>query len=214
MTRNPGLNRQASAVLWVRFRSLRRHLRLHFRSRSGFLLISEEASGLILFRGRGLRLLRSGVLRRVRVLGLVLLLKEVRLGLVLVLLLGLRGSVRRFRLGRVLGLLVILRVGRGSLVRLGLRLLSGRISLVLQGRLRKVDRYSLLVGRCLSLGVRLSRLRREILEAYRRTRMCLDLRLARLKHGARRNHGRQKPKLVIRVLLVGRWIGILRWIRY
>jgi len=110
-----------------------------------------------------LRLLRSGVLRRVRVLGLVLLLKEVRLGLVLVPLLGLRGSVRRFRLGRVLGLLVILRVGRGSLVRLGLRRLSGRISLVLQGRLRKVDRYSLLVGRCLSRGVRLSRLRREIL---------------------------------------------------
>ena len=198
----------------VRFRSLRRHLRLHFQSRNGFLPISEEASGQILFRSRGLLRPRSGLLRRVRVSGLDLFLKEARLGPVLFPLPDLGDSVHRFRLGRVLVRSAILRVDRGSLVQLGLLRLSGRISLVPRFRPFSRDRLSLLVGLCLSLGVRLSQVRREILEGYRRTRMSSDLRLALLKQELRRNHGRQKPKLVIRVLLVERWIGILRWIRY
>ena len=140
----------------VRFRSLLRHLRLHFQSRSGFLLTSEEANGLILFRNRGLRRLRSGLFHRVRVLGLDLLLKEARLDPVLFLLPDLGDSVPRFRLGRVLVRSVILRVGRGSLVRLVLLRLFGRISLVPRFRLFSRDRLSLLVGLCLSLGVRLS----------------------------------------------------------
>ncbi len=214
MTRNPGLNRQASAVLWVRFRSLRRHLRLHFRSRNGFLPISEEVSGQILFRSRGLLPLRNGLLRQVRVSGLDHFLKEARLDPVLFLLPDLGDNVHRFRLGRVLVRSAILRVDRDSLVQLGLLRLSGRISLVPRFRPFSRDRLSLLVGLCLSLGVRLSQVRREILEGYRRTRMSSDLRLALLKQELRRNHGRQKPKLVIRVLLVERWIGILRWIRY
>ena len=198
----------------VRFRSLRRHLRLHFQSRNGFLPISEEASGQILFRSRGLLPLRSGLLRRVRVSGLDLLFKEALLGPVLLPLPDLRDSVHRFRLGRVLVRSAILRVDRDSLARLGSLHLFGRISLVPQFRLFSRDRLSLLVARCLCLGVRLSQLRRVILEGYRRTRISLDLRLALLKQELRRNHGRQKPKLVIRVLLVERWIGILRWIRY
>jgi len=214
LTRSPGLNRQGSAVLWVRFRSLRRHLRLHFRSRNGFLPTSEEASGLILFRSRGLLPLRSGLLRRVRVWGLDLLLKGARLGPVLLPLLDLRDSVHRFRLGRVLVRSAILRVGRDSLVRLVLLRLFGQISLVLLGRLRKVDRYSLLLARCLSLGVRLSQLRREILEGYRRTRTSSGLRLALLKRGLRRSRGRQTARLASRFLLVGRWTGIRRWIPY
>jgi len=148
------------------------------------------------------------------VLGLVLLLKEALLGLVLVLLRDLLGSGLRFRLGRVLGRWVILRVDRGSLVRLGLRRLSDRISLVLLVRLFSLGRGSLLVGLCLSLGVRLGRLRREPLEEFRRTRMSLGLRLARLKRGVRRSRRRQRTRLVSRVLLVERWTGILRLIRY
>jgi len=149
------------------------------------------------------------------VLGLVLLLKEARLDLVLVLLLDLLGSVRRFRLGRVLGRLVILRVGKGSLVRLGLRRLSGRISLVLLVRLFSLGRGSLLVGLCLSLGVRLGLLRRELLGGFRRTRMFLGLRrLDHLKQDLRKVRARQRAKLVRRVLRVGRWTGILRLIRY
>jgi len=146
--------------------------------------------------------------------GLDLFLKEARLGPVLFPLPDLGDSVHRFRLGRVLVRSAILRVDRDSLVQLGLLHLSGRISLVPRFRPFSRDRLSLLVGLCLSLGVRPSRLRREILEGYRRTRMSSDLRLALLKQELRRNHGRQKPKLVIRVLLVERWIGILRWIRY
>jgi len=146
--------------------------------------------------------------------GLDLFLKEARLGPVLFPLPDLGDSVHRFRLGRVLVRSAILRVDRDSLVQLGLLRLSGRISLVPRFRPFSRDRLSLLVGLCLSLGVRPSRLRREILERYRRTRMSSDLRLALLKQELRRNHGRQKPKLVIRVLLVERWIGILRWIRY
>ena len=215
LTRARGLSLRVSAVLLVRFRSLLRHLRLHFRSRSGFLLTSEEANGLILFRSRGLRRLRSGFLPWVKVLGLVFfLLKEALLGPALLPLPDLRDSVHRFRLGRVLDRLVILRVGRDSLVRLGSLRLSGRISLVLLGLLLKLDPYSLLVGLCRSLGVRLSQLRKEILELYRRTRMSSDLRLAHLKQELRRNRGRQTARLAIRLLLVGRWIGIQRWIRY
>jgi hypothetical protein len=146
-------------------------------------------------------------------LGLVLLLKEVLLGLVLVPLRDLLGSGPRFRLGRVLGRLVILRVDRGSLVRLGLRRLSGRISLVLLVHLFSLGRGSLLVGRCLSLGVRLGPLRRETV-VVRKTRMSLGLRLARLKRGVRRRRRRQRTRLVSRVLLVERWTGILRLIRY
>jgi hypothetical protein len=178
------------------------------------LLNSGVASGLILFLSRGLRLRRSGVLRRVRVLGLVLLLKEVLLGLVRVLLLDLLGSGLRFRLGRVLGRWVILRVDPGSLVRLGLRRLSGRISLVLLVRLFSLGRGSLLVGRCLSLGVRLGRLRRELLEGFRRTRIFLGLRLAHLKREPQKVRARQRTKPARRGLLVGRWTGILRLIRY
>ena len=215
LTRARGLSLRVSAVLLVRFRSLLRHLRLHFQSRSGFLLTSEEANGLILFRNRGLRRLRSGLLPWVKVLGLVLfLLKEALLGPALLPLPDLRDSVHRFHLGRVLDLLVILRVGRDSLVRLGSLRLSGRISLVLQGHLRKVDRCSLLVGLCLSLGVRLSQVRREILEGYRRTGMSSDLRLALLKQELQRSRGRQTARLASRLLLVGRWIGIQRLIRY
>ena len=99
----------------VRFRSLRRHLRLRFRSRNGFLPISEEASGQILFRSRGLLRPRSGLLRRARVSGLDLFLKEARLGPVLFPLPDLGDSVHRFRLGRVLVRSAILRVGRDSL---------------------------------------------------------------------------------------------------
>ena len=214
LTRSPGLNRQGSAVLWVRFRSLRRHLRLHFRSRNGFLPTSEEASGLILFRSRGLLPLRNGLLRQVRVSGLDHFLKEARLDPVLFLLPDLGNNVHRFRLGRVLVRSAILRVGRDSLVRLVLLRLFGQISLVLLGRLRKVDRYSLLLARCLSLGVRLSQLRREILEGYRRTRTSSGLRLALLKRGLRRSRGRQTARLASRFLLVGRWTGIRRWIPY
>jgi hypothetical protein len=61
-------------------------------------------NGLILFLSRGLRLRRNGVRRQVKVLGLVLLLKEARLDLARVLVPDLRGSVHRFRLGRVLDL--------------------------------------------------------------------------------------------------------------
>jgi len=197
----------------VRFRSLRRLLRLRFRFRSGFLLNSGVASGLIRFRSRGLRLRRSGVLRRVRVLGLVLL-KEARLGLVLVLLRDLLGSGLRFRLGRVLGRWVILRVDRGSLVRLGWRRLSDRISLVLLVRLFSLGRGSLLVGLRLSLGVRLGRLRREPLEGFRRTRISLDLRLDHRKREPQKARARQRTKLARRALLVGRWTGILRLIRF
>jgi len=192
----------------VRFQSLRRLLRLHFRFRSGFLLNSEVASGLILFLSRGLRLRRSGVLLQVRVLGLVLLLKEALLGLGPVRLLDLLGSGLRFRLGRVLGLLVILLVDRGSLVRLGLRRLSGRISLVLLDHLFSLGRGSLLVGRCLSLGVRLSNLRREMLVVVRRRRISLGLRLARLKHALQKVHGKQRTRLVSRALLGESWTGI------
>jgi hypothetical protein len=148
-------------------------------------------------------------------LGLVLLLKEPRLGQVLVLLLDLLGSGLRFRLGRVLGRWVILRVDRGSLVRLGLRRLSGRISLVLLVRLFSLGRGSLLVGRCLSLGVRLGLLRREPLEGFRRTRMSLGLRrLDHLKRELQKARARQRTKLARRALLVERWTGILRLIRY
>jgi hypothetical protein len=148
------------------------------------------------------------------VLVLVLRLKVALLGLVPVLFLGLRGSVHRFRLGRVLGRLVILRVVLGSLVQLGLRRPSGRISLVLVLLLFSRGRVRLLVGRCLSLGVRLGRLRREMLVVVRRTRISLGLRLAHLKHRLRKAHERQRARLVSRSLLVGRWTGILRLIRY
>src|SRR5207249_7997342 len=93
-----------------------------------------------------------------------LFLKEARLGPVLFLLPDLGDSVHRFRLGRVLVRSAILRVDRGSLVRLGFLRLSGLISLVPLFRLFSRARLSLLVGLCLSLGVRLSRLRREILQ--------------------------------------------------
>jgi hypothetical protein len=142
-------------------------------------------------------------------LGLVLL-KEARFGLVLVLLRDLLGSGLRFRLGRVLGRWVILRVDRGSLVRLGLRRLSGRISLVLLVRLFSLGRGSLLVGLCLSLGVHLGPLRRELLVVVRRRRISLGLRLARLKHAPQKVHWRQRTRLVSRALLVERWTGILR----
>jgi hypothetical protein len=171
-------------------------------------------SGLILFRSLGLLLLRSGVLHQVRVSVLVLRLKVALLGLVLVLFLDLRGSVHRFHLGRVLGRLVILRLVRGSLVRLELRRLSGLISLVLMLRLFSRGRVKLLVARCLELGVRLGRLRRETLVVVRRTRISLRLRLAHLKHRLRKAHERQRARLVSRALLVERWTGTPRWIRY
>jgi hypothetical protein len=170
-------------------------------------------SGLILFRSLGLLLLRSGVLRQVRVSVLVLLLKLARLGLGLVLFLELPGSVHRFHLGRFLDRLVILRVVRGSLVRLGLRHPSGLINLVLMLHLFSRGRVRFLVGRCLELGVRRSRLRRETL-VVRRTRISLGLRLAHLKHRLRKAHERQRARLVRRALLVERWTGILRLIRY
>jgi hypothetical protein len=213
LTRSLGLSLKVSVVLLVRFRSLLRRLRLRFRFRSGFLLNNVVVSGLILFRSLGLLLLRSGVLRLAGALGLVLHLKVARLGLVLVLFLGLRGSVRRFRLGRVLGRSVILRVVRGSLVQLGLRLLSGRSSLVLMLRLFSRGRVRFLVGRCLGLGVRLRRLRKRTL-VVRRTRISLGLRLAHLKHRVRRMLDRRTANPVSRALLVGRWTGILRLIRY
>jgi hypothetical protein len=146
-------------------------------------------------------------------LGLVLLLKVARLGLVLAQLLDLPGSGPRFRLGRVPGRLVILRADRDSLVLLESLRLSGRINLVLLDCLHKVGPCSLLVDRCLNLGVRLSRLRREML-VVRRTRISLGLRLAHLNYGVRRSRGSRRTRLVSRALLVGRWIGILRWIRY
>jgi hypothetical protein len=179
-------------------------------------LNSGEASGLILFRSLGLLLLRSGLLPQVRVLDLVLRLKVALLGLVPVLFLDLRGSVHRFRLGRVLGRSVILRVVRGSLVQLGLRRLSGRISLVLMLLLFSRGRVRFLVARCLELGVRLSRLRREMLAVVRRTRISLGprLRLAHLKHSLRKAHERQRARPVSKALLAGRWTGTLRSIRY
>jgi hypothetical protein len=201
-------------ALLVRFRNLLRHLRLRFRFRSGFLLNSGEASGLILFQSLGLLLLRSGVLPQARASGLVLRLKAARLGLVRVLFLDLRGSVHRFHLGRVLGRSVILRVVRGSLAQLEWRRLSGRISLVLMLLLFSRGRVRSLVARCLELGVRLSRLRREMLAVVRRTRISLGLRLAHLKHRLRKAHERQRARPVSKALLAGRWTGILRLIRY
>ena len=198
----------------VRFRSLRRLLRLRFRSRSGFLPINGEANGLILFRSQGSRRLRSGLFHRVRVLGLDLLLKEARLGPVLLPFQDLRDNVHRFLPARVLGLWVILLVDLDSLVRWGSLRLSGRISLVLLGRLRRVDLCSLLVGLCLSLGVRRGLLRRGMLVVVRRRRISLGLRLARLKHALQKVHGSRRTRPVSRVLLVGKWIGILRLIRY
>jgi len=171
-------------------------------------------SGLILFLSLGLLLLIDGVPRRVKVLGLVLRLKLDLLGRVLVLFRDQRGSVHRFHQGRVLGRLAILRVVLDSLVRSALRLLSGRISLALLLRLFSRGRVRLLAGQRLSLGVRLSQLRRETLVVVRKTGISLSLRLAPLKHKIRRTRGRRTANPVSRALLAGRWTGILRLIRY
>jgi hypothetical protein len=203
----------------VRFRSLRRRLRLLFRFRSGFLLSRKlGVSGLIRFRSPGLRRLRSGVLHRDRGLRPVLLLQGSRRDLELVRLLVLRASARRFHQRRVVhgrsGSLILVDLDSQGLSGF-LRLLSGLISPVLWDHLRRRDRFRLLVGRCLSPGVRRSLLRRESQGVRLKARTFRTLRLH--DHHSlevQRARGRATRSLLSLVLLVGRWIGIPRWIRY
>jgi hypothetical protein len=202
----------------VRFRNLLRHLRLLFRFRNGCLLNRKQgASGLTRFRSPGLRRLRNGVLHRAKALLLVLL-KGSHLGPVLVQFRDLRVSVRRFHRGRVDRDRSVFPTqvdldNQGQLE--FLRLLSGLISPVPRDHLHRGGQRSPLVGRYLNPGARRSLLRKENQEDLLKAETSQTLRL--LDHPSlevQKALGRPTRSLLSLALLVARWIGIPRLIRY
>ncbi len=174
------------------------------------------ASGLTRFRSPGLRRLRSGVLHRAKALHLVLL-KGSRLDLVLAQFQDLQASAHRFPRDRVVrGRLVIPtqvdRVNQGLLESIRL---SGLINLVPLGRLHRGDRSSLLAVHCLNLGVRRKLLRRENQEVLLKAGISQVLRLLdHLSSELQKARGRRTKRLLSLALLVGRWIGTRRSIRF
>ena len=163
-----------------------------------------------------MQLLRNGVLPQAKAL-LRVRLKESRRDPVRVLFRDLLVSARHFRRGRVARGLLVIRTLRdldnqGLLESLHL---SGPINPVPPGPLRKGGQHSRLVGRCLSPGARLDLLRKESQEARLKaeTSQALHL-LDHLRSEVQKARGHRTKNLLSRALLVGRWIGIRRSIRY
>ncbi len=174
------------------------------------------ASGLTRFRSLGLRRLRNGVLHQAKGLRPGLL-KGSRLDLVLAQFPDLQASAHRFPRDRVVhGLLVIPtqvdQVNQGPLESIRL---SGLIKLVPLGQLHRGDRSSLLAGHCLNPGARRKPLRRENqgVPLKARTSQTLHL-LDHLSSELQKARGRRTKRLLSRALLVARWIGTPRSIRY
>ena len=201
----------------ARFRDLLRRPRLRSRFRSGFLLSREQVgSGLIRFRNPGLQLLRNGVLHQAKVLLLVLL-KEARHDPVQVLVQDLLVSVRRFHRGRVVrGRLVIpILQDLDNLGLLEYLRLSGLINLVLLGRLHRAGQRSPLAGRYLNPGARRDLLRKESQEALLKAGTSQALHpLDHLSSEVQKARVPRTKKLLSLALLVGKWIGTPRSIRY
>ncbi len=202
----------------VKFLDLLRHLRLLFRFRNGCLLNrKQEASGLTLFLSPGSLRLRNGVLHRARELRPGLLLKELRHDPVLVHFPDLPANAHRFHRGRADHdrSVIPTRVDLDNQGQLDSLHLSGPINPVPLGQLHKGDPSSLLAGQCLNPGARRNLLRRESQEGLLKagTSQILHL-LDHLSSELQRARGRRTKRLLSRVLLVGRWIGTPRSIRY
>ena len=201
----------------VRFRDLLRHLRLRFRFRSGWLPSRERgASGLTRFRSPGLRRLRNGALHQAKGLRPGPL-KGSHLDPVLVQFLDLPANARPFHPGKVVrGRLVIpTQVDLDNQGLLESLRLSGLTNPARAGHLRKGDRASLLADNCLNPGARRKLVRGENQEVLLKagTSQTLHL-LDHLSSELQRARGRRTKKLLSLALLVGRWIGTPRSIRY
>lgn len=201
----------------VRFRNLLRHLRLPSRFRSGCLPSRERgASGLTRFRSPDLRRLRNGALHQAKGFRPGPL-RGSHLDPVLAQFLDLPDNARPFHRGRVVrGHLVIpTQLDLDNQGLLESLYLSGLINLVPPGQLHKGDRSNLPVGQCLNPGARRNLQRRESQEGFLKagTSQILHL-LDHLSSELQKAHGRQTKRLLSRALLVGRWIGTPRSIRY